>query len=279
MNFPILKKFLEDPSCVDNGNFGGFWKNKRDYERRWEYISETYKTFNVHYFKESEYSYYIMIEVPSERRGNTYDVVIHFFTEFDNVASQSNLQQYQIRMFSNNPEFAFWFGYANNKRGLIIDFLLDKFPRDILETPASKHNPQSHVGFDHSFYHAGKYLLNKPRFLNKSFFESKLLPFSKDTIYKLCRPLDQTMEEYKEFRDKTANKNRFGKEGSGTLSGKIDSGIKDLKAKFDSLKDTGREINDKVHRNVNKIMAKKSNASNKSASGVRRITPKKKIGK
>ena len=274
MKFPTLKEFIKDPSCVDNGNFGDFWKNRREYDKRWEYVSKVFKTFDIHYFKENDYSYYIYIEVPSERRGNTYDIVIHFFTQFDAIASQSNLQNYNIKFFSNNPVFGFWFAYANASKGLIIDFLLDKIPRDMLENPAKKYNPKSHVGFDHSFYHAAKYLLDAPRRLNKTFFESKLLPFEKSRIHKLCRPLDQTMEEYRELKNKENNKKRFNEEKS--LKDRASDTIADIKSGLQSGKDKISETINKIKNpGVKKITASKSNATNKTKSGVHRITARK----
>ena len=54
MRYPILKKFLEDPSCVDNGNYGMDWKTKKRYKDRWEYINDMFPDLKVLYFKESD---------------------------------------------------------------------------------------------------------------------------------------------------------------------------------------------------------------------------------
>ena len=276
MRYPILKKFLEDPSCVDNGNYGMDWKTKKRYKDRWEYINDMFPDLKVLYFKESDYSYYVYITVPSELRGNTYDVVIHFFTEFDNIASQPNLYNYNIRFFSNNPVFGFHFAHANFIKGMIIDFLADKIPRQMLETRAEKNNPKDAVGFDHSFYHAGMYLLSKSRFLNKTYIENKLLAFDRNTIYALCRPMDQTMEEYKSLRNRQALKDEYKK---GIKSNTLDDNFAEIKSKYqnarhkvsgtiDKISDT---ISSGAHR-IQKITARKSNSSK---SGVRHIKPRK----
>lgn len=283
MNYPTLKKFLDDPSYVDNENYGTRWADKRRYDTRWEYMQKLFKEFPITYFKESDYSYYIHIEVPSEMRGNTYDVVLHFFTQLDNIAARSDLRDYNIRIFSNNPVFGFHFGHANYTKGILIDFLADKFPRDILENKAEKYNPKDAIGYCHSLYFAGKYLLDKPRYLNKTFIEGKCLSFNKSNLHAMCRHMEQSMEEYRGIKDRTDIKKRFNERAD--LSKRIDDTVKDAKAKLDEYRQKTGDALDKINPSkyigssksgVNRITAKKSNVSKKSSSGVRRITARKK---
>ena len=283
MNFPTLKKFLDDPSYVDNQNYGTKWAEKRRYDDRWELIQKLFKEFPINYFKESNYSYYVHIEVPSEIRGNTYDVVIHFFTQFENIASRSDLREYNIRIFSNNPVFGFHFGHANFTKGILIDFLADKFPRDILENRAEKYNPKDAIGYCHSFYMAGMYLLGKPRYLNKTYIEGKCLPFNPSNLYAMCRPMDQTMEEYRSNKDRSDIKKRFNERGD--MSKRIDDTFQDAKSKLQEYRQKASDTLGKINPSnyigssksgVHKITAKKSNVSNKKSSGVRRITARKK---
>lgn len=281
MKFPILKKFLDNPSYIDNQNYGKQWSERREYERRWSYIKTIFKSFPITYFYESEYSYYLYMEMPSERKGNTYDIVIHFFTDDEYVKNESSLMNYNIRIFSNNPVFGFHFGHANYIKGILIDFLAAKFPRDILENKAMKYNPKDAIGYCHTFYEAGSYLIENPRFLNKSLIKSKLLPFNQEVIFKLCKHLDQTIDEYRTMKNSSENRKRFG-QNNAKIGDNIDDVISKAKQKADSFKTGVGKALDKISpkksvsntSGVRVINAKKSN-SKKSAVNI--IKPKKKI--
>ena len=82
MALPTLKQLLDDPSRFDahEEREGLNWKNRTEYERRWGYAKERMKRLDHLTFIENEASYYLYFQVPSELRGNTYDIVIHFYT-------------------------------------------------------------------------------------------------------------------------------------------------------------------------------------------------------
>ena len=280
---PILKKFLENPSYVDKGKFGTFWMNKQEYDNRWYFFKKIFKTLEVLYYYEGEDSIYVFVTVPSERHGNTYDVVIHFYTDDEKIARESDIRNYYIQFFSNNPVLAFQFGHADYIKGLLIPFLADKLSRAVLEGKAEKNNPKDEVGFDHSFYHAGMYLLSQLKFLNKSYIHSKSLQFNAKIIYDLVRDLDQTIEEYHEQKDKSKNKERFNKKEN--ISDKISDVISSAKAKIDQGKQKISKVFDKNRKepqkpkapigHVHKITAKKSNVKRTGSSGVHRVRPRK----
>ena len=214
MTYPVLFRFIDNPSYFDHKQFGRFWMKKRNYEERWANFKKQYNTFKTEYYIEDESSYYVKMEVPSNRRGNTYDVVIHFFTSDKLTMSDYSLRNYNIEIFSNNPVFGFVFGYANNKAGIVIPFLAHKLGEDILKGRPIHTNPSEAVGFDHSFYIAGKWLLDSARLLNKSYIKEHAHSFKEKEMVGLVRSLAEVMADYADNADTNANRRKFNKDKS-----------------------------------------------------------------
>ena len=236
MAFPILFRFLENPSYLDRKQLGYHWMQKFNYKDRWEQFKKQYNTFKAEYYiDENDVSYYVKMQVPSNARGNTYDVVIHFFTDSKTVMTDHSLRNYNIQIFSNNPVFAFQFGYANNKAGIVIPFLADKLGEEILKTPASKNNPRDAIGYDHSFYIAGMWLMDSARLINKSYIKDHAQSFSAKEIAGNVRSLKEVMEEYADNKDKDANKRSFNK--NKPLTAKVGDLIDDITGKAGELVD------------------------------------------
>lgn len=98
------------------------------------------------------------VKVPSEfykENKISYDVL--FLIKYDKQLERKNRQ---IFMYSNSPSFIFTYCYVYNKHGLLIDKLLDKFPREALTMPPDVRNPIQSLGFEKSTYIAAKYLID-----------------------------------------------------------------------------------------------------------------------
>ena len=215
MALPILFRFLQNPSYLDNKQLGYFWKQKYNFDDRWAQFKKLYNTLHVEHFIEKEnYSYYVKLQVPSNNRGNTYDVVIHFFTDSNIAVTDHSLRNYNIQIFSNNPVFAYHFGYANHKAGILIPFLADKLSGEILDTPARKNNPRNAIGYDHSFYIAGMWLMDSARLLNKSYIHEHGKSFDAVKLAGNVRSLLEVLDEYQANKDKEKNAKDFNKDKS-----------------------------------------------------------------
>ena len=215
MALPILFRFIQNPSYLDNKQLGYFWMQKYNFEDRWLQFKKLYNTLNIEYFIDKDnYSYYVKLQVPSNNRGNTYDVVIHFFTDSNIAVTDHSLRNYNIRIFSNNPVFAYHFGYANYKAGIIIPFLADKLSNEILTTPARHNNPRNAIGYDHSFYIAGMWLMDSARLLNKSYIKEHAQPFDAKKLAANVRSLLEVLDEYQANKDKDKNAKTFNKDKS-----------------------------------------------------------------
>ena len=201
MTLPQLEKFINDPGYLDHGSYGRLRFNKYKYKERYDTIRKTFKEFPITYYIDSPLSYYVKVTVPSEIRGNTYDVVFHFVTNINQHIESSFITNYFIEVFSNNPVFAFHFGYANNKAEIIVPALLSKISKDILLNKSEKYNPHNDIGYDHSLYMAGRYLLSQSKFLNKGYIESRAKPYKPLLLFSEVRSIDQTIAEYKSIKD------------------------------------------------------------------------------
>lgn len=119
-----------------------------------------------------EESYYIHIKVPSESQKNgnyEYDVIIRFFTDDPEVASQNHLRNYYIQFFSNSPSFMYQYAYLYKEGGYLIKALYDKLDADYIDTPPTKTNSDMKLSYDKSIYFACKYLSDMQfRYLSKT---------------------------------------------------------------------------------------------------------------
>ena len=235
MPYPKLHPFLENPSYIDRRQLGTFWKEKYNFEDRLKAMRSEFNNIRPEYLYESEKSYYVYMKIPSHKRGNTYDVVIHFFTTSDIVKTDYSLRNYDIEIFSNNPVFGFHFGYANYHAGIIIPFLANKLGRDILTTPAKAYNPRNAMGYDHSFYIAGRILVDSPRYLNKTYIKEHAHEFDEDKLIKVVRTLEDIQKEYKANQDDDPNKIAFNRDKS--LKDRAGETVADVKAKVGEVID------------------------------------------
>lgn len=119
-----------------------------------------------------EDSYYIHIKIPSDSQKDgkyTYDVIIRFFTDSDEVLRQNHLKNYFVQFYSNSPSFIYQYAYLYKKEGYLIDTLYDKLDKDYMDKPPEKTNSNMHLSYDKSIYVACRFLSEmKFRYLNKT---------------------------------------------------------------------------------------------------------------
>src|SRR5574344_1145124 len=150
IRFSTLSNFFTDPGCVDGLAFGKAFVEQMKCGTRNKYFVQYYPKRKIMIYEQSEQSYYYHLLVPSEIRGNIYDIVIHFFADLPNYTDDRTLSNYKMHFFSNNPVYAYWLAYAAYHTKYGIDFLGSKFPQEVLSTPAKVHNPKNGISMDHS---------------------------------------------------------------------------------------------------------------------------------
>lgn len=105
------------------------------------------------YKNEDGTRYILLIKLPSESiNGIVYDVGIEFYTKDDVDVKRTNLDEYFIRFFSNDPNFTYTYAYTFKKNKMIIPELESKLdPRSLKERPKVT-NPHTEIGYCKSLY-------------------------------------------------------------------------------------------------------------------------------
>lgn len=205
-----------------------------------------------------EDSYYLHIKVPSESQKNgnyEYDVVIRFFTEDPEVIRNSNLNNYYIQFFSNSPSFMYQYAYLYNEGGYLISALYDKLDADYINVAPEKTNSDMVISYDKSIYFACRFLIDHPRYLNKT---GPLLLKEKDdkkffqdiTDFKSIKFDSSVLAEEKKLSkllDNKSSKNR--KEKSKSLGKKVSTN--------NTSKDNKKSINVTVKKRAGNKNSKK----------------------
>lgn len=136
-------------------------------------------------------NYVFKVKVPSEKnykyKNNIfYDVIVEFYPIHNSKQEESKkIDEYGLRVFSNNPQSMFVFTYVWNK----MDALYKKIPNSMysgqaLKEPTTETNPNKFVGIDKSIFYA----------LRKIYDITK---FNKDKIEKISISLPTDDKSFK----------------------------------------------------------------------------------
>lgn len=155
--YQTLSEFVASP-------FGGRQSVTRD--RKYDTMYNHYIQSNSVYIKAYtiiEDSWYILIKVPSESQKGLieYDVVLRFFPEAKDIASEPHLRNYKIQFFSNSPSFIYQFAYLYYTNGYLINELYGKSDIENISKPPKNTNKDLMLTYDKSIYFACKYLTSK----------------------------------------------------------------------------------------------------------------------
>lgn len=145
--------------------------------------------------------YYFHFKIPSEsnRRENTYDVVLKFMIDDDikEVVNDKNLNRYYLQFFSNSPSFTYTFAYAFNFHDMLIQTLAKKYEPPVLKQLPLTRNPAEIISYEKTIYFACHYLLHDKRYLDKEFIKRLAKPFNEMTLSRVVRNTDQIKLEIK----------------------------------------------------------------------------------
>lgn len=237
-----LKEFMDNPMGKGSNAIPSRQLIKDDLRKRLQgMLTEKEKKVEMKVYKDSSVAgniYYLHLLIPSEsrKRNNTYDVVLQLFVDENTpeVASDSNLNRYQVRFFSNSPSFVYTFLYAFSQYGLFVDSLKNKFKSISFDHPPITRNPGEVISYEKTITFAAIYLLlEKPTWMTKGVLDGQAKPFNKDTFNRKIRTGDQieleikkeTMrvqrEEKEEARKKSSTRRSDDIAGRGSV-GKLD---------------------------------------------------------
>jgi len=146
--------------------------------------------------QDSDKRFVIYLQLPSEKTERLfYDVAIEF-TAIDDVKKKINhLYDYNVRFFSNDPNFIYTYAYAFKQKDLLIPELISKISPKALKQAPHHTNPNQSAGYVKSIYFAylfmkSKGLFNKLMWANaaslqamKQFFSQSVMTSDKKLTY------------------------------------------------------------------------------------------------
>lgn len=259
--YPTIKEFIDNPA-IDGNKYYTNIVNTRQFEFRYKRLVNKYPDFDVFIFIENANSIYYLIIVPSEVRKNDYDVVVHMVGDGDNISN------WKIRnLFSNNPAFIFEFAYVFNKNDFLIPFLSNKYVPEVLSIKPKIHNRNYALGYDHSIYHALRYLYdNGDDFFDTRFINEHGIDLDIKSLSNKIRTDIEILSQYR-INKVTKQYSKFDKKSvvNKTIQEKIYTGID--------------RFSRKVHKAVDKITATTTRINSIKAKKpkIAKITAKKRI--
>ena len=106
--------------------------------------------------------YYAVFKIPSETIEKFYyDVVLEFSTNEDVKQAATNLFEYDVRFFSNDPAFMYTYAYTFYHNDLFIDRFKSKMSKKALKKAPEERNPTNQIGYVKTIYFAYLTMLNK----------------------------------------------------------------------------------------------------------------------
>jgi hypothetical protein len=135
----------------------------KEYIRKYDAILvREHGRIDYKFFKDKQNRLYGYFKIPSETIEKFYyDVVVQFTGNEDTKEVGTNLFEYNVRFFSNDPAFTYTYAYVFNRNDLLIKSLRDKMSKTALKKAAVEKNPSNQVGYVKTLYFVYLTMLNK----------------------------------------------------------------------------------------------------------------------
>lgn len=224
-----IKQLMQNPT----GKFSAYMarrdKTIEDMNNRYYNLLNKSKKFTFKIYKiKKDFLFHFFI--PSEEFPHNiyYDVAI-LFCYNDEVANQTTINNYTLKLFSNSPNFMFTYTYALNQNDMLIPFLKSKCSRLALTQPPSLRNPIEVYGFEKSVYFACKYIMDNN--LNNIFeLEGNRYNYSESAFKNSIASQENKYEENKRVKKAIAEKKKQEKIESKLNKNNV-SDVKEYKTK------------------------------------------------
>ena len=173
-----LKDFLTPRKSKRRGKIDTSMIDSKEFKTRYAEFLKKHSSMRVAFYKSPRPDSYIAhVVIPSrvnEQEGRKeevfYNVIVEFFadeTTEESVLHESNVRNYNIRLFSNSPSFVFHYAYVYYHNGLLIPECIDKLDDKILSTPPKKLNPEEWIGLDYTIFFALQFISSRYSHINK----------------------------------------------------------------------------------------------------------------
>lgn len=257
MELLTLKGYMDNPMGKGSTVF-----NKKvildDLDSRYSKLLNTHKSFKTFIWID-KLDFYVLVKIPSETHENVYyDVMLKFVEANTDVRSDTNLNRYLMYVFSNSPSFVFTYANVYARNGFIVDFLENKYKKEVLTDSPVIRNPNDVISYEKSIYYACKYLSEK-NLLNKVTLGLKAKKFSVKAISDEVKNTDTILLDIQKAKRKASELKKKQK--------------REQEAAKKTLATNTKRRQTQTKSSVNVVKPKPKVTASKS-----KITPKKKIG-
>lgn len=98
-------------------------------------------------------------ELPSHStKGVKYDVIVEFPYNSADLQKGNNLFEFPFKVYSNCPSFVYTYAYVFYQKGLICDWLINRFDKKSLTTPPTQRNSFGIIFYERSVFFALYYI-------------------------------------------------------------------------------------------------------------------------
>lgn len=169
----------------------------REYIRKYDAILvREHGKIDYKFFKDKQNRLYGYFKIPSETIEKFYyDVVVEFTGNEDVKEAGTNLFEYNVRFFSNDPAFTFTYAYVFNRNDLLIKALRSKMSQKAIKKAAVEKNPSNQVGYVKTLYFVYLTMLNRGLNFISNVDPAAIPIQSMDTIRNLIMDTDKKIED------------------------------------------------------------------------------------
>lgn len=176
-------------------------------------ILTNHKKIKMLCYKASLYDkYYIHLVIPTEsERTNSYDVVFEFSTK-EKDKSATGIDNYDVRVFSNSPSFAYTFAYVYAKNNIAIDYLISKkLGKTFVKQSPDMRNRHQIVNYEKYVFFGAMHIIESGVLNNRMKLDNRCNPTMMNIFPGRVRSLDDIMKEYEVAAAKLKKTNKVAK--------------------------------------------------------------------
>ena len=158
--FQTIEEFLSRP-------FGNEEKRNSEFEAKFLKLNREKRIRAIAHTRIDD-DYLLHLSVGSDTNPTeSYDVVLLFFTDNEEIKKEITFKNYYVKFFSNSPSFIYQYAVLYKQNGFLIDMLYDKLDEKYKDTLPDKVNKDHKLSYDSSIYCACRYLQNHGGYFNK----------------------------------------------------------------------------------------------------------------
>ena len=149
-----IGEYLQNPYGRGSA-FSPSSKQREDLETQ---LKEIFNQISTSIYRYRDFVIYHIV-IPSTKKDNdgSYDVIIEVETK-NLHAGDATLEHIPFKAFSNCPSFIFTYANAFRTRGMLCEWLLPKYSKEVRTKPSTQRNQYGIIGLERSLYLALRYI-------------------------------------------------------------------------------------------------------------------------